>query len=91
MKKWYFTFGLNQGKLSHKYVVIENDSYSEARKEMEQMFGSNWAFNYSEDDWTITKNNPKWDLYVRTGYLNPDDSRDKITVSDLFNLTQLIL
>lgn len=50
---WYFTFGLGS-KYPRKYVKIIG-SYDYARKRMFDIFGSDWAFQYSEDAWKNSK------------------------------------
>lgn len=50
MKSWYFTFGVGQGDLAHKYVVIKDDDYEKARAKMFEAFGNNWSFDYSEEE-----------------------------------------
>ena len=50
MKKYYFTFGYGQLH-ENKYVVIEADTYEEAREEMYNRFGTKWSFQYTEKEW----------------------------------------
>ena len=51
-KKWYFTFGFGQVH-ENCYHVIEAESYGEARDRMVEKFGLKWAFQYSEEQWTL--------------------------------------
>lgn len=44
----YFTFGLSSA-LSQYYVKLEGD-YGDTRQEMFELFGRNWAFQYSSLD-----------------------------------------
>ena len=51
MNKYYFTFGTNHfteggTNLSNFYVVIEAESYYEAREKMFDVRGDKWAFQY---------------------------------------------
>jgi len=46
-ENWYFTFGIGQGSLAKRYVKIPG-TYSEARDRMVEMFGTKFAFQYSE-------------------------------------------
>lgn len=48
--KYYFTFMQRQTKLKNKFVVFEG-TYSEAREQMVENFGSLWAFQYDEKQW----------------------------------------
>jgi len=50
--KYYFTFGFNH---VHKncYHVIDAKGRSEAREKMFERFGKKWAFQYSEEQWTL--------------------------------------
>lgn len=58
-EKWIFTFGSGQLHEGH-YVAIEG-SFSEARTKMVDMFGDNWGFQYSEDEWEEMENDPnRW-------------------------------
>lgn len=52
---WYFTFGSahldHKGKpLTNKYYIVHADAYITARKLMFKVFGSFWAFQYSEEE-----------------------------------------
>ena len=46
--RWYFTFCGNS-PLHDRYVMFEG-TYEEARKQMFEVFGDKWAFQYSRDD-----------------------------------------
>ena len=46
---WIFTFGCGH-KYGGKYVRIAGD-YNEARNKMVQKYGTEWAFQYSEEEW----------------------------------------
>lgn len=47
METWFFTFGLGQGMLAHKYVKLHGDREG-ARQKMIEAFGGNWCYQYSE-------------------------------------------
>lgn len=47
--KWIFTFGSGQPN-EGKYVVFHG-TFGEARQKMFDLFGSRWAFQYSEEEW----------------------------------------
>lgn len=46
---WYFTFGYGQKNAGH--FVKFSGTYSEARDKMFDAFGTEWAFQYSEEEW----------------------------------------
>lgn len=52
MKNWYFTFGAAH-KHHNNYVIIESTSRDLARKRMFEIFGTQWAFQYDEQEWNI--------------------------------------
>lgn len=55
MEKWIFTFGGNHA-LEGKCQPVYAENYSRARETMAEVYGSNWAFQYSEKDWEEFKN-----------------------------------
>lgn len=61
-ESWIFTFGCGQKHEGH-YVKISGSFY-EARQKMFDRFGSEWCFQYSEEEWERMKNDPKrdWDM-----------------------------
>lgn len=54
MKKFYFTFGCAHKNRS-KYQVIFAKNESEAHEKMKAMYGGNWAFCYTQEQWAISK------------------------------------
>lgn len=46
-QNWYFTFGSGTA-LAGKFVVIQSDSYENARAAMNFTYGNKWAFQYTE-------------------------------------------
>jgi len=50
LKKFYFTFGLGH-KHENGFHVIEAESRNEARDKMFERFGTEGAFEYSEEEW----------------------------------------
>ena len=91
MKKWYFTFGLAQYKLAHKYVCIEARSYQEARSLMMRMFGTSWCTDYSEEDWIVKKNSVNWNALVLANKIPKDALYDAISIAQVYKLTELNL
>ena len=55
-EKWVFTFGSGQEHEGH-YVIIFG-SFNEAREKMIKRFGTQWAFQYSEQEWEEMKHDP---------------------------------
>lgn len=90
MNKYYFTFGMNS-EYHNRFVVIESDSYSDARIEMFNKFGRNWAFQYTEDEWIILRRSDPDFLEECEMYgVNPDSVGESgISQEEMFNLTRL--
>lgn len=64
---WIFTFGCGRdayGNNAGKAVKVYASSYEEAREKMCEKYGTKWAFQYSESEWTETENDPNrfWDM-----------------------------
>ena len=55
-EEWIFTFGYGQ-PLEGKCVRIAG-TYGEARQKMIKMFGTQWAFQYSAQEWDKWKEDP---------------------------------
>lgn len=53
---WYFTFGCGQEYAG--CCVKFYGTFSEARHQMCDRFGTHWAFQYSEEEWESMKNDP---------------------------------
>ena len=49
--KFYFTFGFGQLHENGFHVIESNDANS-ARETMVDRFGTKWAFQYTEAEWT---------------------------------------
>lgn len=91
MQKFYFTFGSGQGKLAKRFVVIEANNSEEARTQMCEMFGKNWSFDYTEEEWTYRKGTKDWNRMVEYGAIPYNAEYDSITQAELFKLKQLDL
>jgi hypothetical protein len=50
MEKFIFTFGIGT-PLGKRYQPILANNYEEARSKMFAIYGSNWAGQYTEDEW----------------------------------------
>lgn len=70
MNKYYFTFLMSDSPRRMCYHV-EEGTYEEARKKMVAKYGTNWAFQYSEEEWKIS---PK--RYRRISDINPLSRRN---------------
>jgi hypothetical protein len=55
-EEWIFTFGCGQ-KHAGKCVRIKG-TYGEARAKMFELFGEEWCFQYSAEEWDKMKNDP---------------------------------
>lgn len=52
MAKFYLTFGCGIDQPNkNKYVIVEANKYSEARKIIMEYIGWNWSMLYSEKEW----------------------------------------
>lgn len=47
---YFFSFMLKQGKLAEKFVRIDEEDPGKARIKMLNAFGTEWAFQYPEED-----------------------------------------
>lgn len=90
MKRWYFTFGCGiDDPHRNCYTVIEAESYESARDEMVRRFGVKWAFQYSEEEWTIDpKTDPCFDIKARMHGFDPN-RKEPITQAELYNITRI--
>ena len=85
MEKYYFTFLMSDSPRRMCYHV-EEGSYEEARKKMVAKYGTNWAFQYSEEEWRIS---PK--RYRRISDINMMSTpyQEGMTQADLYNLKEI--
>lgn len=61
MQTWYFTFCSDDPKNGGYCQPIKASSFGAARAKMFEMYGSRWAFQYSEKQWLKMKNDPsRW-------------------------------
>lgn len=86
MSKFYFTFGVGIDKPHRNcYHVIEAESYEAARDEMVNCFGLDWAFQYSEEQWKVSKE--KYDLMKN--WRTVGEWHEGYTQAELFNLEEI--
>lgn len=85
MEKYYFTFLMSDGP-RRKCYHVEEGNYVEARNKMIQRYGTHWAFQYSEEEWNISKKQ-----YERISDINlmSGSYQEGMTIADLFNLTEI--
>ena len=85
MEKYYFTF-LMSDKPRRKCYHVEEGNFIEARNKMIAKYGTNWAFQYSEEEWKISKKQ-----YERICDINllPMHYQEGMTMADLYNLKEI--
>lgn len=85
MEKYYFTFLMSDWPRQKCYHV-EEGTYEEAREKMIQCYGTNWAFQYSEEEWKISK-----EQHERINDINlmTIPYWEGMTQADLYNLTEI--
>ena len=90
-KNWYFTFGCGDEKNTKKYVRIVAKTESDARERMIQVYGTNWGFEYSEDDWVIyPEKDPYW-FQKAQWYWFDINRTEPITQTELYGLSEIYL
>lgn len=86
MERYYFTFGVGIDKPHRNcYHVIEAENAGEARDEMFRDFGQDWAFQYTEEQWRISKE----DYDRMKSWLTVGEWHDGYTQAELFNLEEI--
>jgi len=60
--EWIFTFGC--GQPNEGCCVRLKGTYGEARKQMVDLFGNRWAFQYSAEEWDAWKKDPNRAWYM---------------------------
>nr|DAY10052.1 MAG TPA: hypothetical protein [Caudoviricetes sp.] len=86
MERYYFTFMLNDVEHHNCFHVEEAETYEEARDKMVERFGTDWGFQYSENEWKVSK---QWYEDVDTMIRNLPPYYDGMTQAELFNLTEI--
>lgn len=54
MKKFYFTFGLGHENNNRYQVIFAKDEQAACQK-MSELYGRQWAFCYTHEQWALTK------------------------------------
>lgn len=85
MNKYYFTFLMSDSPRRMCYHV-EEGSYEEARQKMVAKYGTDWAFQYSEEEWKISRKR-----YERISDINMMSTpyQEGMTQADLYNLKEI--
>ena len=87
MEKYYFTFGLRiVDAYSNCYHVEVAEDYGKARERMVEKFGTGWAFQYTEEEWRI--NREEYQQYIQFGRCSVP-WHEGFTLADLFNLKEI--
>lgn len=73
-------------KQHNRCYHVEEGNYEEARKKMVTKFGTHWGFQYSENEWKVSKQ-----LYedMDTMIRNLPPYYDGMTQAELFTLTEI--
>ena len=87
MKKFYFTFGFGQ-QYENCYVVIESETWNGAREEMVRRYGTKWSFQYTEEDWVLSPNDPNFRTKCFLYGVNPKIDKP-ITQAEMYGLREI--
>lgn len=72
---WVFTFGFGQPLQGH--FVRFSGTYAEARDKMIKNFGTEWAFQYSQEEWDEWVQNKPWYVPLETEiFVQEDDDEE---------------
>lgn len=87
MNRYYFTFGYDVDVVHRNcYHVEVAKNYMKAREQMIDKFGTDWAFQYSEDEWLI-----KYEDYLK--FLGTERCHipwhEGFTQAEIFNLKEI--
>ena len=86
MERYYFTFGVGLDKPHRNcYHVIEAEDAESARDQLFETFGQDWAFQYTEEQWQVSKE--KYDLMQN--WRTVGEWHEGYTQAELFNLKRL--
>ena len=86
MERFYFTFMMSDTKYHNCYHVEEAETYGEARDKMIERFGTDWTFQYDENQWKISKE--QYERIYECSQMMPDWF-EGMTQADLFNLREI--
>ena len=86
MERFYFTFPFRDVQHYNCYHVEEAETYEEARDKMVERFGEDWAFQYDEDQWKVSKE--QYEKFYKHDPTMPN-CFEGITQADLFNLKEI--
>lgn len=86
MNKYYFTFLMSDEKYHDCYHIEKAKSYKEARDKMIKRYGTDWAFQYEEREWKISRE--QYDKFYNNGFF--PKWFNGITQADLFSLKEIL-
>ena len=79
---------INEQVMKKFYTVIMANSYEEAREKMVERWGTKWAFQYSEEDWVLSPNDPNFRTKCSMYGINPNINRP-ITQAEMYGLREI--
>lgn len=85
MNRYYFRFGAN-GAHRNCYHVEIAENQEKARGQMVKKFGTNWAFQYSEDEWEVSEKHYRLLNSMRKRSF---PYREGLTQAEMFNLKEI--
>lgn len=87
MKKYYFTFccGIGDARRNCYHVEVA-ESHGKAREQMIAKFGTDWASQYTEEEWQVSKMDYR--RYLSVGRCLKQWHQG-FTQADMFNLREI--
>lgn len=86
MNRYYFRFGANDTHRNCYHVEIAENK-EKAREQMIKKYGTNWAFQYTEDEWLISCEHYKTFLHI--GRRVKPQWHEGLTQAEMFNLKEI--
>lgn len=85
-ERYYFTFYVDLDRpYSNCYHVIEAEDAESARDQMFETFGLDWAFQYTHEQWLVSKE--KYDLMQNSRTVG--EWHEGYTQAELYNLKRI--
>ena len=87
MNKYYFTFGVGID-VPHRlcYHVEVAETPDKAREQMIDKFGTDWAFQYPEEEWLVSKTD--YGRYLSVGRCS-EPWHEGFTQAEMFSLKEI--
>lgn len=86
-KKYYFTFGCGIDTPHRNcYHVEVAEDYGKARERMVEKFGNDWAFQYTEEEWRVSRE--EYQEYIKFGRCSAP-WHEGFTQAEMFNLKEI--